>query len=104
MAETDPFDISTDTYDPSRFQSAQGRLQFEDKSARAMREHGLTGDHREALDRMRATPIGGPTGHGDPDLDDLTIEQLQERLKAQTTDSQAYWDRYGMSPEGHIER
>lgn len=66
MAETDPFDISTDTYDPSRFQSAQGRFQFEDKSARAMREHGLTDDHKEALARPGPPPSAVPRATATP--------------------------------------
>jgi len=75
---------------------------MEVRSAEGMREARLPIDHRQALDTLRSLPIPGPTGLPDPALTDMSVEELKARLKAQTTDSQDYWDQHGISPEGHI--
>ncbi len=73
--------------------------------AQAQREAHFGIPCREALDAVRDLQgTGGPTGKADPALEGLSVEELNERLKAQTTDSQTYWDEHGLSPEGHIER
>lgn len=85
-------------------QSTNFIANMEAMSSQALDEARLPIEHRQALDSLRSMPIPGPTGKPPKELEDLSVEELKARLKAQTTDSQDYWDQHGLSPEGHLPR